>query len=296
MRRFAQIFWALVLIGAGAFWLLTLPNRLPAEAVEGVTGDAEAGAYAFAAAGCANCHVAPDMVPGDAPVLSGGQAFPSPFGTFHAPNISPEPEAGIGSWSEADIVQAILRGVTPEGAHLYPAFPYTTYIRSDVQTAFDIAAYVQTLPPSDTASLPHDVSFPFNIRRGLGLWKRLFLNDDWVLAGDLDAKVERGRLLVESLAHCAECHTPRNAFGATDSSRWMAGGPVPGGDGSFPNITPAELNWSEAQIAEYLKSGFTPDFDTAGGEMAEVIQSTSRLSDDDRLAIAAYLKAIPPIP
>ncbi|NDV00615.1 cytochrome c [Pseudoroseicyclus sp. CLL3-39] len=287
--------WALVLVGAGAFWLLTLPNRLPAAEREGVTGDAEAGAYAFTAAGCANCHVAPDTVPGDAPVLSGGQAFASPFGTFHAPNISPDPVAGIGGWTEREIAQAILRGVTPEGAHLYPAFPYGSYIRGDVQGAHDIAAYLLTLPPSAEPSLAHELTFPFNNRRGVGLWKRLFLSDDWVLQGDLDPQVERGRYLVEAMSHCGECHTPRNALGAPDTSRWLAGGPVPGGEGNFPNITPAALGWSEAQIAEYLSSGFTPEFDTAGGAMVEVIQSTSRLTDEDRLAIAAYLKAVPPV-
>ncbi|WP_373356723.1 c-type cytochrome [Pseudoroseicyclus sp. CXY001] len=293
MRRALLVIGALALIGAGAAWALSAPERLPAAQLAGLSGDAEAGAYSFAAAGCANCHMAPDTVPGEAPALAGGQAFASPFGTFRAPNISSDPEAGIGTWTEAEIVQAMMRGVTPEGRHLYPAFPYASYAKGDLQTAFDIAAYLKTLPASATPSQPHEVGFPFNIRRALGLWKRLYLTEAPVLTGELTAEVARGRVLVETLAHCGECHTPRGPLGGTDTSRWLAGAPLPGGEGNVPNITPAALTWSEDQIAEYLASGFTPEFDTAGGAMVEVIQSTSQLTPEDRLAIAAYLKAVP---
>jgi mono/diheme cytochrome c family protein len=108
-------------------------------------------------------------------------------------------------------------------------------------------------------------------------------------------ELEAGRYLAEALAHCGECHTPRNAMGGLDRSRWLAGAPNPSGEGRIPNITPAALDWSAADIAEYLKSGFTPEFDTAGGSMAAVVAGTSRLSDADRAAIAAYVKAVPPV-
>ena len=129
----------------------------------------------------------------------------------------------------------------------------------------------------------------------MGGWKLLFRSDNWVLAEAATPQIERGRYLVESLGHCGECHTPRNMLGGLDRSRWMAGADNPSGEGGIPGIAPGALNWSESEIAYFLESGFTPEFDTAGGEMAEVIRNTSRLSPEDRAAIAAYLKAIPAV-
>ncbi|EAR51015.1 Diheme class I cytochrome c [Oceanicola granulosus HTCC2516] len=285
---------ALALVAGAAGWWFTAPPPVPAS-YAALTGNPEAGRLAFAAAGCASCHTDPEAEPSDSPVLSGGQRFASDFGTFIAPNISPSPE-GVGAWSDAELIHAVRAGVSPSGAHLYPAFPYAAYNKALPQDVADLVAYLRTLPPSEVESLPHEVGFPFNLRRGLGLWKALFLSDDYVLAeAELDSPVDRGRYLVEALGHCGECHTPRNPLGALDTSRWLGGAPHPSGEGTIPNITPAGLSWSEAEIAEYLKSGFTPDFDTAGGEMAEVVATISQLSDDDRLAIAAYLKAVPEV-
>ena len=291
MRRALSWLLALILIGVGAGLWLTRPDRLPESTLAGLDADAVRGAQVFAAAGCASCHVAPGAESAEAPVLAGGQRFASPFGTFLAPNISPHPEAGIGAWSDHEIAQAVLRGVSPEGAHYYPAFPYGTYARATPQDVADLIAHLRTLPESDAASLPHEVGFPFNIRRGLGLWKLLFLDDGWVQPAE-GPEAERGRYLVEALAHCAECHTPRNALGGLDRSRWLSGAPHPAGEGRIPDITPAGLDWSAEAIAEYLKSGFTPEFDTAGGEMAAVVRNTARLTDADRLAIARYVKAV----
>lgn len=185
----------------------------------------------------------------------------------------------------------MMRGVTPDGAHIYPAFPYTTYARAAPQDVVDLIVYLRTLPADATASQPHEVGFPFNIRRSLGGWKLLFSNEDWVV--DVPPELERGRYLVEALGHCGECHTPRNAFGGLKRSDWLAGADNPNGEGRIPGITPDILGWSQGDIAEYLKSGFTPDFDTAGGEMYDVIQNISQLPDEDRQAIAAYLIALP---
>ncbi|WP_322892540.1 MULTISPECIES: cytochrome c [unclassified Yoonia] len=279
----------IVAAGIGAGWFATKPTPLPASALDGITGDATRGAITFAAAGCASCHAAPDGPP---EVLAGGKSFASDFGTFVAPNISPDPVQGIGGWSDLELASAIMRGVSPDGAHYYPAFPYTSYIKADLQDVADLIAHLRTLPADATPSQPHDLTFPYNIRATLGPWKALYLRDDWVMDAP-KPELERGRVLVEALGHCAECHTPRDALGGLDRAAWMTGAPNPSGDGRIPDITPAGLDWSEQDIAEYLSSGFTPDFDSAGGTMADVIRNTEQLSDEDRLAIAAYLKALP---
>ncbi len=281
----------LALVAALAGWVLSAPRPLDAALLSGLEGDAEAGRDVFHAAGCAGCHIAPGAAPSDAPLLAGGQRFVTEFGTFVAPNISPS-EAGIGGWSDAELLNAILRGVGPEGQHYYPAFPYTSYTLADPQDMADLVAYLRELPPDPTPSLENELGFPFNLRRGIGLWKRLNM-PGWVMTEVSDPEVERGRMLVEALGHCAECHTPRTLAGGLDRARWMEGAPLPSGEGSVPAITPSGLGWNAFEIAYYLETGFTPSFDSAGGAMTEVIHNTSRLPPEDRAAIAAYLVALP---
>ena len=284
---------ALALLGGTAAWFLTAPSPLPDAATAGLTGDAQAGEQVFWTAGCASCHMAPGAA-GDAQLLlTGGQAFPSPFGTFKAPNISPSP-AGIGGWSLQDFANAVTRGVSPDGAHYFPAFPYGAYTKMDLQDVADLKAFMDGLPPSDASNQPHELGFPFNIRRSVGGWKLLFFNGDWVVPDPLNDQVARGRYIVEALAHCGECHTPRNTLGGLEVGRWLAGGPNPSGQGSIPNITPARLTWSEAEIVEYLTTGFTPEFDSVGGHMAHVVENMARLPESERAAVAAYLKKLPP--
>ena len=281
------------ILGAAFGWYLTRPDPLNPDFGAELTPDPEAGALIFAAGGCVSCHAVPRSEGEAQLVLAGGLAFPSDFGTFHAPNISPDPDHGIGAWTLPEFARAVTRGVSAEGEHYYPAFPYTAYGHLAPQDVADLFAYIQTLPASDTPSKPHDVGFPFNIRRGLGMWKLLFSKDDYVLTGELDAPVARGRYLAEGLAHCGECHTPRNALGGLDRSAWLSGAPHPSGKGKIPGITPAQLDWSEVDLVEYFTSGFTPEYDSAGGEMAEVVRNLSQLPESDRAAIAAYLKALP---
>lgn len=278
----------------GVFFVLTAPTRVETAELAALTGDATRGEAVFWAAGCASCHAADDATGAARLVLSGGQRFPSDFGTFVAPNVSMHPEFGIGAWSQADFVNAVQHGVGPEGRHYYPAFPYTAYVLAERQDMADLWAFWQTLPASDVPSVPHEVSFPFTIRRGIGLWNALHMPDGFVLQGELTEEQARGRYLVEALAHCAECHTPRDATGGLDRTRWMAGAPDPSGRGTVPALTPDRLRWSEAEIAAYLNDGFTPDFDSAGGHMVSVIRNMAMLPEADRLAIAAYLKALPP--
>lgn len=278
-------------MAAGLF--LTRPADLPDGYAAGHSADAQAGALVFAAAGCASCHVAPDAETGAA--LAGGQAFVSDFGTFYAPNISSHPTAGLGDWTQDEFVRAVILGVSPANTHYYPAFPYSAYQHMTPQDAVNLFAYMATLPQDATPSRPHDVGFPFNIRRGLGLWKLAFVPDEFAVQTD-DPEVARGRYLVEGLGHCAECHTRRTALGGLDRAAWMAGAPNPSGTGTIPNITPAALDWSARDLLEYFTSGFTPDYDSAGGKMAEVVENLSQLPEDDRAAIAAYVKALPAIP
>lgn len=291
MRRLLRILFFLIVVGAGAFWVLSRPETLPADAMAGLTADPGNGETVFWAGGCASCHAAPGAQGDDRLVLAGGYRIESPFGTFVAPNISPS-EAGIGNWSAEDLANALIRGVSPGGEHYYPALPYTTYAHMTLQDVADLKAFMDTLPASDTANQPHELSFPFTVRRGLGLWKRLYLTEDWVVPAQTP-EIERGRYLVEALGHCAECHTPRNQFGGLDKTRWLQGAPNPSGKGQIPGIAPGKLDSTAEDIAYYLESGFTPDFDSAGGEMADVVSNMAHLTPEDRAAIATYIKAVP---
>ncbi|MFP4274729.1 MAG: c-type cytochrome [Paracoccaceae bacterium] len=292
MRIFPIIALALAGGSALAAWGLTRPAPLDAADVEGLSGDADRGETVFAAAGCGSCHADPDSEGEARLVLSGGYRMDTPFGTFVAPNVSPDPEHGIGDWSLAQFASAVMRGVSPDGRHYYPSFPYASYAKMEPQDVADLKAYMDTLPRSEAENAPHELSFPYSLRAGVGAWKALHLSEDWVLQEAGSPDLERGRYLVEALGHCAECHTPRDATGGLDTENWMAGAPNPSGEGRIPAITPDELGWSAEEIAWYLESGFTPDYDSAGGTMAKVVENTEKLAAEDREAIAAYLLAL----
>jgi len=282
----------LLLVGlAIAFWFLSRPQLTGPAELPVHTPDHVNGERIFHAGGCVSCHGSD---------LEGGIELETAFGTFRAPNISPDPDTGTGQWSTLDFVNAMKRGVSPDGRHYYPAFPYTSYARMDIRDIVDLKAFIDSQPPVRNDVAGHDVGFPWNISRGIGLWKRRYLTTDSVVrtAGP-DARLERGRYLVEAVGHCAECHTPRDRFGGLDELHWLAGGPNPDGEGKVPNITPHEdglASWSERDIAYYLESGFLPDFDMVGGSMVDVQENIARLPDSDREAIAAYLKSIPARP
>lgn len=302
MRRLLFAGAALAVIAGAVGWWLSAASPLEASALSGLQpGDATRGEAVFWAGGCTSCHARPGSE-GDAQLeLAGGLALRSDFGTFVAPNISPHPRDGIGSWSELDFANAMLRGVAPDGSHYYPAFPYTSYARMSAQDVRDLFAFIKTLPAVEGRAGEHELSFPFSIRRGVGLWKLRYFSSDPVveMPADADPKAKRGQYLVEGPGHCGECHTPRDFGGGHDMSQWLAGAPSMEGSGRIPNITPSKEgigDWSESDIAYYLESGFTPDFDSAGGEMAKVVRNMAKLTAEDREAIAAYLKAIPAKP
>jgi len=221
----------------------------------------------------------------------------TPFGIFHVPNISPDKTHGIGNWTTLDFVNAMHLGVSPDGRHFYPAFPYASYIHMKLEDLIDLKSYLDTLPAVQTPNQRHELKFPWSVRAGIGLWKLVNLDAAAVVQVPADdAALLRGRYLVEGPGHCGECHTPRNWTGGMDRSRWLAGAPNLDGEGAVPNITPDKkglADWSQKDIEYYLESGFTPDFDTVGGSMVEVQENMAMLPAEDRAAIAAYLKAVP---
>jgi mono/diheme cytochrome c family protein len=270
---------------------------LPVLSLSATAEEASQGAYLANAAGCEDCHT--DRGRGGQP-YAGGRALATPFGTFYSPNITPDPETGIGRWSDEQFLRALRDGVRPDGANYFPVFPYPSFTKIADADARAIKAYLFSLPAVRQANRAHDISFPISWRFLQNGWKLLFFNPSpFRPAPERSETHNRGAYLVTALAHCGECHTPRNWFGAMEPDRFLAGNPD-GPDGkSVPNITPDPEtgigNWSGEDIATLLKTGQTPEFDFVGGAMGEVVRNTSRLDDADRRAIAVYLKSLPPI-
>ncbi len=283
-----------VAVALGAFWVLTIPKRMPASAIEGGTPDLANGRTMFLAGNCASCHAASRE---ERTKLGGGVALRSPFGTFYGPNISPHPTDGIGRWSEADFVTAMWDGTSPDDRHYYPAFPYTFFQRMRQTDLRDLFAYLKTLPPVAGKAPADEIAFPFNIRRGVGLWKLLYLDGKRFQPDPArSAQWNRGAYLVNGPAHCAACHSPRDWLGGIIESQRFAGGPDPEGKGWVPNITQKGLaDWTEDDIDFMLETGDLPDGDSVGGSMREIIRNTSKLSPEDRTAMAVYLKSLPPV-
>ncbi|MBF9233508.1 c-type cytochrome [Microvirga alba] len=304
MRRALTGLLFLAVCGGLGFLALTSPSayRLLRGEQPGPTAnrppDPENGRTLFFAGGCTSCHATPGQ--DDRMRLGGGYALKSPFGTFHTPNISPHKQDGIGSWSVTDFVRAMREGVSPDGRHYYPAFPYTSYQRMTPDELSDLFAFMTTLPAVEGRAPPHELLFPFNIRQGVGLWKLAFL-DGRVFQPDSTkpADVNRGAYLVEGPGHCAECHSERNFMGAIITDRRFAGGPDPEGKGVVPNITPGPKGiggWTLEEMTTLLKTGETPNFDTVGGPMASVVHNTAQLSEADRQAMSEYILALPQRP
>jgi mono/diheme cytochrome c family protein len=274
--------------------MLTRPATVPASALPSRTPDLANGKEMFFAGGCSSCHAVPGQ--DDKTRLGGGLALKSPFGTFYPPNISADPNDGIGKWNEADFVTAMTKGTSPDGRHYFPAFPYTSYQHMRTEDVRDLFAYLKTLPAVQGRVRDHDVPFPFNIRRLVGGWKFLFFRDTKIQDIDSASVWRRGEYLVNGPGHCAECHSPRNALGAIIQSQRFAGGPNPEGEGWIPNITQQALkDYSEDDIAYLLETGSTPDGNMIGGPMGPVIRNLAQLTPEDRNAMAAYIKSLSPV-
>jgi len=255
------------------------------------------GAYLTTAAGCADCHT--DSKNGGRP-YAGGRALATPFGTFYGPNITPDPDTGIGRWSDTQFLRALREGVRPDGSNYYPVFPYPSFTNITDDDVRAIKAYLFAQQAVRQHNRTHDVAFPFSWRFLLTGWKLLFFRPGpFRPAPERGEAYNRGAYLVTALAHCGECHTARNWFGAMEPSCFLAG-TSHGPDGkAVPNITPDPNtgigNWGEHDIITLLKDGQTPDFDFVGGAMGEIVRNTSRLDDADRQAIAVYLGSIPAV-
>jgi len=259
----------------------------------------ERGRLLYGAAGCANCHT--DRDGGGLPA-AGGRALPTPFGIFYSPNITPDTEHGIGRFTDADFVRALREGRGPDGRHYYPAFPYTSYTRMTREDMLAIKAWLfARVAPAATANRAHDLPWYARWRPLLAIWKWLFfVPGEFRPVADRGPEWNRGAYLVRAVAHCGECHTPRNFLGAPDRSRLHAGSRDGPEGKSAPNITPDRRTgigrWRADDVAYYLKTGATPGGDYAGGLMAEMIDNGLRdLDGADRRAIGAYVLALPPI-
>lgn len=296
MRKVALVIAALAVAGFGVFWFISAPQPVVAATDEAfqAAGDAELGKIIFFAGGCAACHATPNQP--DRLQLGGGLEMKSPFGSFYAPNISPHPRDGVGAWTNADLANAMMRGVSPGGEHYYPSFPYTSYAGMKADDARHLMAFIRTLPPVEGKARDHDLGFPFNIRRTLGVWKWLYLDTTPVRDDSTrSAAWNRGHYLVEALAHCAECHSPRNALGGVVSAQRYAGGPEPDGRGWVPNITPRALkDWSRGEWTQLLDTGLTAEGDSVGGSMGAVVKNIAELPKEDVQAMAEYLMSLPP--
>ena len=279
--------------------ILLLKFGAPAIAAEATPSAAQLkrGEYIFHVSGCKSCHTDSKN---KGKLLAGGTPLKTPFGIFYGPNITPDKNHGIGNWLEADFLKALREGISPDGSHYFPVFPYTTFTKMTDQDIKDLRAYIFSLPAVSQANKPHDVGFPFNIRLLQIGWRMLFF-DKGVYQPDnqQNAIWNRGGYLVQALGHCSECHTPRNMFGGLDASRYLAGTPDGPEGEPTPNITPDEKTgigkWSIAEIADVINSGMLPDGDFVGGSMTDVSENLAKLTANDLKAIVIYLKSQLPI-
>jgi mono/diheme cytochrome c family protein len=252
------------------------------------------GAYIVHMADCAACHTAKGGVP-----FAGGRAFVLPFGTIYTPNLTPDPDTGIGKWTDADFLNAVHRGIAPDGSRYYPAFPYASYTLLTDDDALAIKAYLFSLKPVKQANKPNTFAFPYNQRWLMMIWSGLFNPDHRFRPVDgQSAEWNRGAYLVEAAGHCGECHTPRNLMQALDERRKFAGGIAEGWNAY--NISTDKVSgigeWSTDELAAYLSTGHAKGSGVASGPMAEAVDvSLSRLTKSDIAAIVTYLRSVPAV-
>ncbi len=284
-----------------AFYLILSALSLAITALVAQGGErtiVQRGEYVFRASGGCACHT---EVKNQGRFMAGGRPIQTPFGDVFSTNITPDPQTGIGTWSDADFVRAMTRGVAPDGAHYFPVFPYTSFTYMTEPDLLALKAYLFSIPPVRQPNKPPALRFPFNWRTPVAFWKWLYFEpgpfrpdpsrpDAW----------NRGAYLATALAHCGECHTPRNLLGGPKRGMAYAGS-VDGPEGELaPNITPDEEtgigSWSIPDFVWFMQTGLKPNGDDAQGLMAELIENGyQHLTESDLQAIAVYLQSLKPI-
>lgn len=293
-----------LLAGAVLAWLLWRGSAAgaPQDAVDAVdvavpsAAVLERGAYLVRVGACMGCHTAQGGV-----VLAGGGEVRTPFGVFYAPNLTPDAETGLGRWSLADFRRAMRRGVAPGGRLLYPAFPYEQYTALRMADVDAVYHYLRSLPPVAQAARPHVLAFPYGSQWALALWRGLYFRPADVAqqeGGDGAGAQEAGRYLVQAVAHCAACHSPRNGLGALGGGQRLEGGLMPTEGWQAPSLLDSReagvQHWTEQAVVQLLRTGRTDAGATASGPMADaVFWSTRYLTDGDARAVAAYLQRLP---
>ncbi len=262
------------------------------------TGTPERGRLVANAAGCVSCHTDYEK---QGAAYAGGRVMKTPFGTIYAPNITPDKETGIGTWTDAQFVRALREGVNEHGGHLFPVFPFTSYTRMTEADMLDLKAFLFTQAAVAQRRPRTDMPFPIRWRPLQFGWKLLFFKEGEEKPDPAQsAEWNRGAYLTRALAHCAECHSPRNRLGALQEDKGMIGTPD-GPDGALvPNITPDKTTgigeWSIDDLVTLLQTGMKPDFDNVQGTMAELIDHGLKdLPAADLRAIAVYVLAQPPV-
>ena len=270
---------------------------LPAGAQPASQAEITRGKYVYGATGGCGCHTKPKDL-----VNAGGRRYDGPYGTVYSSNITPDRETGIGAWTDEQVITAIRLGRRPNGERLVPVHPYTVFNGMAAEDLRALVAYLRTLPPVKRPNQPKQITVPLFDSVFLPAWLAAFAPSETPPSSAPSTGVARGEYLVRAVAHCGECHTPRTMAMATDNARFLAGNAKGPENSEVPNITPDKdtgLSWTAEQIAEFLGTGNKPDGDVAGGLMGEMIQGTTAgykdLTRADRLAIAHFIKSVPPV-
>lgn len=299
MRKLLKIVLALVVIGVVVVivGLVTMPYRaynikqFQSQSDSEKTASIARGRYVALTSDCVACHQTKDRKDD----LSGGFAVETPFGLLYASNITPDKDTGIGNWTEAEFADAVLNGKGPHGP-LYPAMPYTSYVKMNDRDIHDLWNYLQTVPPVKNTVIENQLSFPFNIRYLMLGWKRLFFDASPLQEEPAQPhEWNRGRYLVEGPAHCSMCHTPRNPFGAEIKSKAFTGANLQNWFAPSLRNSPVHglADWSEEDLVQYLKTGGNR-ITVASGPMAEAVNASFQyFNEDDLKAMASYVKSLP---
>ena len=302
LRRGAGLLVVLLLIGAAAWWYLARDRSAPSTPVQREADAAaladpariEQGRYLATVGDCAACHTARGGQP-----YAGGRSLATPFGDVPAPNITPDPETGIGQWSFDDFWAALHLGKGRHGQLLYLVFSYTSFTKVTRDDALSIFAYLKSLPPVNRPAQPTGLEFPYNVRSSLVAWRALYFKPGVYQPEPAQSpQWNRGAYLVQGLGHCNECHAPRDSLGGIEQSQHLTGGQIPQLDWYAPDLSTRTggglEGWSAQDVVDLLKTGQSSR-GSAFGPMADVVRlSTQHMTDADLQAVATYLQSLPP--